>query len=233
VRQLDAIAARLVANLAGHTRCCPAGQIAYLDVDDTVRAMYGYAKQGAGYGYTGVKGVTALLATLSTPASAPVIVGSALTDGLVACNSAQVDPDRFEPLGVFLSAHDQILAGAEGHTHWRWIHVNRVWVGDTVRQHGAGRQVMSRLEEAARRRGCQVAWLDTFSFQTDHVGVSTSSRPESIRPPFQQRAPSLQADLSVRRRTGLRDSQPGAGLTLGWHPGVAASRVAEAQDAPT
>jgi hypothetical protein len=49
VRQLDAVAARLVANLAGHTPLLPdAGQTTYLDVDDTVRATYGYAKQGAG-----------------------------------------------------------------------------------------------------------------------------------------------------------------------------------------
>ena len=70
VRQLDAVAARLVANLAGQTPLLPdAGQIAYLDVDDTIRATYGYAKQGAGYGYSGVKGLNALLAALSTPSS--------------------------------------------------------------------------------------------------------------------------------------------------------------------
>ena len=38
----------------------------YLDIDDTVRSTYGYAKQGAGYGYSGVKGLNALLATVST-----------------------------------------------------------------------------------------------------------------------------------------------------------------------
>jgi hypothetical protein len=85
-----------------HALLPDAAQIAYLDVDDTVRATYGHAKQGAGYGYTGVTGLNTLLATLSTPASAPVIVESALTDGLVAYNGAQVDPDRPEPLGVFL-----------------------------------------------------------------------------------------------------------------------------------
>lgn len=89
----------------------------------------------------------------------------ALTDGLVAYNSAQVDADRPEPLAVFLRVHGQILAGAEGHTHWRWLRVNRLWVDGTVRRQGAGRQVMTRMEEAARRRGCQAAWLDTFSFQ--------------------------------------------------------------------
>ena len=88
VRQLDAVAARLVANLAAQTPLLPdAARIAYLDVDDTVRATYGYAKQGAGYGYSGVKGLNALLATLSTPAWAPVIVATRLRKG--SANSAR------------------------------------------------------------------------------------------------------------------------------------------------
>jgi Transposase DDE domain group 1 len=82
VRQLDAVAARLISNLAAHTPLLPdAAQIAYLDVDDTIKATYGYAKQGAGYGYSGVKGLNALLAALSTPASAPVIVATRLRKG--------------------------------------------------------------------------------------------------------------------------------------------------------
>jgi hypothetical protein len=88
VRQLDAVAARLVVNLAGRTPALPdAGQIAYLDVDDTIRATYGYAKQGAGYGYSGVKGLNALIAALSTPAAAPMIVATRLRMG--SANSAR------------------------------------------------------------------------------------------------------------------------------------------------
>jgi hypothetical protein len=46
VRQLDAVAARLVANLAAQTPVLPgAARIAYLDVDDTIRATYGYASR--------------------------------------------------------------------------------------------------------------------------------------------------------------------------------------------
>ena len=63
VRQLDAVAARFLAGLARHSPLVtPGAAVTYLDVDDTVRATYGYAKQGAGYGYTGVKGLNALLA---------------------------------------------------------------------------------------------------------------------------------------------------------------------------
>ena len=67
VRQLDAAAARFLSALARHAPLLPpSAPVTYLDVDDTVRATYGYAKQGAGYGYSGVKGLNALLATVST-----------------------------------------------------------------------------------------------------------------------------------------------------------------------
>ena len=55
-----------------------ADELTYLDVDDTLKQTYGYAKQGAGHGYTGVKGLNALLAVVSTPGSAPVIAAAPL-----------------------------------------------------------------------------------------------------------------------------------------------------------
>jgi len=58
--------------------------VAYLDVNDTVRETHGYAKQGAAYGYSRVKGLNAQLATLSTPVAAPVIAGVRLRRGNVA-----------------------------------------------------------------------------------------------------------------------------------------------------
>ena len=64
VRQLDAVAVP-AAGRSGRAapRCCPAPiELAYVDVDDTVRQTYGYAKQGAGRGYTGAKGLNALIA---------------------------------------------------------------------------------------------------------------------------------------------------------------------------
>ena len=88
VRQLDSVAASLLGGLAQRTPLLPAAdQIAFLDMDDTIRATYGYAKQGAGYGYSKVKGLNALLATLSTPAAAPVIIASRLRKG--STNSAR------------------------------------------------------------------------------------------------------------------------------------------------
>ncbi len=87
VRQLDAVAARFLAGLAQHSPIINASEpVTYLDMDDTVRSTFGYAKQGAGYGYSGVNGLNALLATVSTPSSAPVIVATRLRKG--SANSA-------------------------------------------------------------------------------------------------------------------------------------------------
>ena len=88
VRQLDAVAARFLERLAAHTPLLPgAEQVTFVDVDDTIRATYGYAKQGAGYGYSGVKGLNALLVTVSTPLAAPVIAAARLRGG--STNSAR------------------------------------------------------------------------------------------------------------------------------------------------
>jgi hypothetical protein len=88
VRQLDAVASRLLINLAGQASLLPgAAELAYVDVDDTLRQTYGYAKQGAGRGYTGVKGLNALLAIVSTPSSSPVIAAARLRKG--STNSAR------------------------------------------------------------------------------------------------------------------------------------------------
>ena len=88
VRQLDAVASRLLINLAAQAPLLPgAGTLAYVDVDDTVRQTYGYAKAGAGRGYTGVKGLNVLLATICTPGSAPVIAAARLRKG--STNSAR------------------------------------------------------------------------------------------------------------------------------------------------
>jgi hypothetical protein len=88
VRQLDSVASTMLSELAARTPLLAgADQVAYVDVDDTVKATYGYAKQGAGYGYSGVKGLNALIATVSTPLSPPVICATRLRKG--STNSAR------------------------------------------------------------------------------------------------------------------------------------------------
>ncbi|HEY5200161.1 MAG TPA: IS1380 family transposase [Acidothermaceae bacterium] len=82
VRQLDAVASRFLVGLIG---CTPLlddvdGPV-MVDVDDTIVQVHGYAKQGAGFGYSGVRGLNALLATVTTTSCAPLILAQRLRAG--------------------------------------------------------------------------------------------------------------------------------------------------------
>jgi hypothetical protein len=84
VRQLDAVASRVFVKLAKLSPILDgADQICFVDVDDTIRETHGYRKQGVAYGYSKVKGLNALVATISTPTSAPVIAATRLRKGNV------------------------------------------------------------------------------------------------------------------------------------------------------
>jgi len=95
VRQLDAVASRFLIALAGLTglflpSAGPNDTVmdrgyALLDIDDTIIEVHGHAKQGAGFGYSGVRGLNALLATLTITGAVPVIVAQRLRRG--ACGS--------------------------------------------------------------------------------------------------------------------------------------------------
>lgn len=85
VQQIDKIGAGLLAGLARRVPDLLAGSgregIAFVDVDDTVREVHGYAKQGAAFGYTGQRGLNLQLATISTPTAAPLIARARLRKG--------------------------------------------------------------------------------------------------------------------------------------------------------
>ncbi len=88
VRQLDAVASRFLDRLAARSpplTTADAGERVMIDIDDTIIEVHGYSKQGPGYGHSGVRGFKALLATVSTKESAPVIVGRRTRKG--SCDS--------------------------------------------------------------------------------------------------------------------------------------------------
>ncbi len=145
VRQLDAVASRLLIGLAARVPLLPgADELAYIDIDDTVGQTYGYAKQGAGRGYTGVKGLNALLAVVSTPGSAPVITAARLRKG--STNSAK-GAARFV-------ADALITAKAAGATGVRVLRADSAYYGYDVTaaatRHGARFSITARQDRAVR-----------------------------------------------------------------------------------
>ena len=81
VRQSDAAHRKLTAALAADPRLLPGkDELAFIDVDSTQERVYGYQKEGAGFGHAKVqgkslllKGLNPLISVISTPLSAPVL----------------------------------------------------------------------------------------------------------------------------------------------------------------
>ena len=88
VRQFDAVASRFLAALAEQTPLLAGiDDLALVDLDDTIVEVHGHGKQGASFGYTGVRGLNASAATVTAPGGAPVIVATRLRKG--SANSAK------------------------------------------------------------------------------------------------------------------------------------------------
>lgn len=84
VRQVDAIASRFLISLAALSPLIipePGDDYVFLDVDDTIIEVHGHQKQGASFGYSGVRGLNAILATVKTVTGAPIILAQRLRRG--------------------------------------------------------------------------------------------------------------------------------------------------------
>src|SRR5664279_74628 len=109
VRQLDAVSARFLSGLAATTPVVAGiDDQVMVDIDDTIIEVHGYGKQGSGYGYSGVRGLNAILATVKKlrtgPAGAKVLlradsafyghggVGAAVRAGAQVSVTVRLDP---------------------------------------------------------------------------------------------------------------------------------------------
>src|SRR3954471_18282330 len=118
VRQLDAVASRFLTGLAERTALlgshADTGPV-LVDLDDTIVEVHGYAKQGAAFGYSGVRGLSALLATVSTDQIAPVIAAQRLRKGSAgsARGAARLATDALALIGRTRLAGRPVLLRAD------------------------------------------------------------------------------------------------------------------------
>ena len=82
-------------------------------------------------------------------------------------NSRASQPENYWPLVIILSDPDtgEVVGGLWGATNYAHLHVDLLFVPDTLRGNGLGRQMLLQAEQEASARGCRGAWLDTYSFQ--------------------------------------------------------------------
>jgi GNAT superfamily N-acetyltransferase len=90
-----------------------------------------------------------------------------LVAGLVGFNEEKGGPRNAQPLLVLVSHpdNDEVLGGLYGATVYGQLKIELLYLPESMRGHDVGRKVMEMAESEAERRGCDAAWLETFSFQ--------------------------------------------------------------------
>ena len=89
-----------------------------------------------------------------------------LTDHVIGLNYARTGISDWHPVGFFLkSPRGEWLGGLTGYIWGGWLHVNFLWVSETLRGQRHGTRLMDAAESMAQERGATGATLETHSFQ--------------------------------------------------------------------
>jgi ribosomal protein S18 acetylase RimI-like enzyme len=62
-------------------------------------------------------------------------------------------------------ADGSIIGGLLADTYWQYLEIHKLWVSEAHRKAGHASRLINAAGAEARRRGCEHAFLDTFSFQ--------------------------------------------------------------------
>ena len=92
---------------------------------------------------------------------------AALSDRLYEYNAAATGHDDGAELAMFVRGEDgEIRGGLYG---WTWagrLHIQYFWLHESLRGQGLGSRLLARAEATGRQRGCLLATLDTYSYQS-------------------------------------------------------------------
>jgi ribosomal protein S18 acetylase RimI-like enzyme len=101
-----------------------------------------------------------------------------LVDGLLAHHVKSGHPRKTDVFSAFI--HDESgkpIGGIIVSFLWDGMHIDSLWVKETLRGQGLGKKLVSIAEKEAQARGSKVAYTDTFTWQAadfyKHLGYTT------------------------------------------------------------
>jgi ribosomal protein S18 acetylase RimI-like enzyme len=81
-------------------------------------------------------------------------------------NFSHMGTEKPQPLSaVAKDDNGNIIGGVSGRTIYNQFLIEVLWIADSFRRQGLGRDLMALAEDEAKLRGCLAAQVDTLSFQ--------------------------------------------------------------------
>ncbi len=89
-----------------------------------------------------------------------------LSTGLLSHHASQGHPRTWKKYSVFLrDKNHRTHAGIIVTFLWNGMHIDSLWVDESIRKQDWGSKLMRMVEDEALKRGCTIAYTDTFSWQ--------------------------------------------------------------------
>lgn len=89
-----------------------------------------------------------------------------MVKGLLSHHAGQGHPRKSSLYSISLKDENENVLGAVVVTFlWNGMEINSLWVDESVRGEGWGKKLMEEVEKEGRKRGCTIAYTNTFSWQ--------------------------------------------------------------------
>jgi len=89
-----------------------------------------------------------------------------LERGLLSYHASKGHPRKSTSFSVLLKdQNDNVLGGIIVTFLWNGMEINSLWVDESIRKQGWGHKLMKVVEDEAIKRGCTVAYTNTFPWQ--------------------------------------------------------------------
>jgi GNAT superfamily N-acetyltransferase len=89
-----------------------------------------------------------------------------IIDRLIAFNESQAGSRSVRNFAIVgRDEGGSLFAGLLCTRHWNYLFISAVFVGQTQRGKGIGRELLAKAENLARQERCAAIYLDTFDFQ--------------------------------------------------------------------
>jgi len=77
----------------------------------------------------------------------------------------EVKQSSFHVSHILRNDAGEIVGGITGKIYWCHLHIDYLWVEDSLRGKGYGEKLLLQMEKTAIKNNCRLILLDTFSFQ--------------------------------------------------------------------
>lgn len=89
-----------------------------------------------------------------------------LVEGLLSHHASQGHPRKSEIFSIVIKdKHDRVVGGVIVSFLWNGMEIQSLWVDKSIRKHGWASKLMRFVEAEAIKRGCTIAYTNTFSWQ--------------------------------------------------------------------